>query len=75
MKTGESKNNAFKRLAASRTNAVIRNLRLLGNLSNRHNYTYSDEDYKKIFGSIDEELKLAKSKFLVALSKKKKFRL
>lgn len=75
MKTGESKNIAFKRLAASRTNGIIRNLRLLGNLSNLHNYAYSEEDFRKIFGSIDEEIKLAKSRFLISLSKKKKFRL
>ena len=75
MKVGESKNNAFKRLAANRTNNALRNIRLLGNLSNRHNYSYSEEDFKRIFGSLEDELKLAKSRFAVALSKKKKFRL
>jgi len=75
MKTGETKNTTFKRLAANRTNGAIRNIRLLGNLSNRHNYTYKEDEFKMIFGSIEDELKLSKSRFLVALSKKKKFRL
>ena len=75
MKIGESKTSVFKRLAANRTNNVIKNIRLLGNLSNRHNYSYSEDEFKRIFGIIEEEVKLAKSRFMVTLSKKKKFRL
>lgn len=75
MKNKETKNAAFKRLAAKRTNNAIRSMRLLGNLSNKHNYAYSEDDFKRIFGTVEEELKLAKSKFLIALSKKKKFKL
>lgn len=75
MKVGESKNASFKRLAANRTNNAIRNIRLLGNLSNRHNYSFTDDDYKRIFGIIEDELKLAKSRFMVALNKRKKFKL
>lgn len=75
MKIGETKNAAFKRLAANRTNNAIRNIRLVGNLSNRHNYGYSEEDFRKIFGSIEDELKLAKSRFLIALGGRKKFKL
>lgn len=75
MKVGESKNASFKRLAANRTNNAIRNIRLLGNLSNRHNYSFTDDDYKRIFGIIEDELRLAKSRFMVALNKRKKFKL
>lgn len=75
MKTGETKNATFKRLAGNRTNNAITSIRLLGNLSNRNNYSYSEEDFKKIFNSLEDELKLAKSKFLIALSKKKKFKI
>ena len=75
MKDGESKNTAFKRLAANRTNNAIRNVRLLGNLSNRRNYSYSEDDFKRIFGMVENEVKLAKSRFLVAMSKKIKFKL
>lgn len=75
MKTGETKSAAFKRLAGNRTNNAITSIRLLGNLANRNNYSYSEEDYKRIFNSLEEELKLSKSKFLIALNKKKKFKL
>jgi hypothetical protein len=75
MRTNETKGAAFKRLAANRTNNAIKNIRLLGNLSNKHNYAYTEDDFKRIFNSVDNELKLAKSKFLIALSKKKKFKL
>ena len=75
MKTGEIKGASFKRLAANRTNNVIRNIRLLGNLSNKHNYAYMDDDFRHIFNTVENELKLAKSKFLIALSRKRKFKL
>ncbi len=75
MKAGETKNTAFRRLAAGRTNNILRNIRLLGNLSNRNNYNYSEEDFRHIFSSIENELKLAKSRFLVAISQNKKFKL
>lgn len=75
MKTKETKNAAFKRLAANRTNNAIKNVRLLGNLSNKHNYNYSEEDFKRIFASLENEVKLAKSKFLISLNKNKKFKL
>lgn len=75
MRIGESKNTSFKRLAANRTNNVVRNLRLLGNLSNKNNYAYTENDYKKIFNMVENELRLAKSRFLVALNKKSKFKI
>lgn len=75
MKTKDTKSSAFKRLASIRTNNAIKNIRLLGNLSNKHNYVYGEDDYKRVFTSLEEELKLAKSKFLISLSKRKKFRL
>lgn len=75
MKNGESKNTAFKRLATNRTNNVIRNIRLLGNLSNRHNYSFTQSDFKHIFASIENEMKLTKARFAVALNKNNKFRI
>jgi len=75
MRTNETKSATFKRLAANRTNNAMRNIRLLGNLSNKHNYSYTEEDFRHIFNSVEDELKLAKSKFQIALNKKKKFRL
>ncbi len=61
----ETRNNKFKRLAVYRTNAVLEKLRLLGNLSNKSNYDYSDEDINKIFNAIDLQLKSIKSRFSI----------
>lgn len=59
----ESRADKFKRLATQRTNAVLDKLRLLGNLSNKSNYEYTEEDLKKIFSAVDENIKRVKVKF------------
>jgi hypothetical protein len=60
----ETKNLKFRRLAKNRGDIVVRYLRLLGNLSNRNNYEYSDEDVTKIFSVIEDELRFTKRKFV-----------
>lgn len=69
----ESRQDRFKRLAIQRTNAVLEKLRLLGNLSNRANYDYSDEEIKKVFRAVEEQLKAIKIKF--SGSSRKEFKL
>ncbi len=59
----EDRNQRFKRLAIKRTNAVLEKLRLLGNLSSKANYDYSEEEINKIFSAIENKLKLVKTKF------------
>ena len=59
----ETKRERFVRIAESRTNRIIDQLRLLGNCSNRNNYEYSDEDIKKIFNAINREVKGAQGRF------------
>lgn len=66
----EDRSQRFKRIANYRTNGVLEKLRLLGNLSNKANYDYSDEEVSKIFSAIDSQLKIVKIKF--ASSKKKR---
>ena len=63
MANNESKSVRFVRIAEARTNKIIDMIQLLGNCSNRATYDYSKEDVKKIFGAIENELRLAKSKF------------
>lgn len=63
MPTNELKYNKFRRLATSRTNEIIKKLKLLGNLSNKKVYEYSKQDADKIFAAINKELKLAKIRF------------
>lgn len=59
----ETKREAFLRLAEKRTNAVLEKIRVLSNCANPYAYEYSDEDVRKIFGAIEQELKAARSKF------------
>jgi hypothetical protein len=59
----ETRNDRFKRIAAKRTNDVLNKLRLLGNCSNRSGYDYSEEEVDKIFNTIHQATKTAKSKF------------
>jgi len=69
----ETRNEKFKRLAEKRTNAVLEQLRILGNLSNKANYDYSPEEVRKIFSAIDSQLRTVKARF--SKSTKKEFRL
>lgn len=59
----ESSREKFVRLAETRVNNLIKTIRLLGNLSNRSNYSYTDKDVDKIFRAIEKELKDAKARF------------
>lgn len=47
----------FERLAEKRTVAILKKLKLLGNLSTRNNYSYAEEHIKQMFVAIDRELK------------------
>lgn len=53
----------FVELAESRVNRAIKDLRLIGNLSNRSAYEYSEDDIARIFRAIQRELDNAKSRF------------
>lgn len=59
----ESKQEAFRRLATHRTNAVLDRLRILGHCSNPQLYEYSQEDVKKMFRAIEAEVRTTKAKF------------
>lgn len=60
----ETKREKFVRLAEARTNKIIEMLRLLGNCSSKANYEYTDDDIRKIFSTIDKEVKNTKNRFL-----------
>jgi len=59
----ETRKEKFRRLATYRTNAVLDKLRLLGNLSNKSNYDYTDEEISKIFYAIDSQLRNVRASF------------
>ncbi len=69
----ETRHEKFKRLATLRTNAVLEKLRLLGNLSSKTNYEYTEEEINKIFSAIESHLRIIKALF--SGKKKKEFML
>lgn len=75
MNNEEMKRERFIKIAENRTNKIISMIKLLGNCSNKNNYTYSDEDVKQIFSAIEQELRITKGKFQEAQNNKKEFKL
>lgn len=53
----------FVKLASSRVSKALKDIQLIGNLSNRSNYDYTDEDVTKIFKALQEELASCRRKF------------
>jgi len=70
----KDKKERFNKIAENRTNKILEMLRLLGNCSNTSNYSYTDEEVKRIFSTIESEIKEQKAKF-ERKDKKKKFSL
>ncbi len=53
----------FIELANNRVNRTIKDLRLIGNLSNRASYEYTEEDARKILRALQRELEDLKLRF------------
>lgn len=58
-----NKRDRFLALAEARTQRVLDNLRLIGNLGNSRNYEYNEAEVRQIFRAIEKELEVAKSRF------------
>ena len=69
----ETSEQRFERLATLRTNAVLDKLRILGNLSNKQMYEYTEEDVDKIFSVINRQVREVRSRFNTR--RREKFRL
>lgn len=59
----ETDREKFVRLANKRVNNALKAIELIGNLSNRSNYDYSQEDAEKIFLALSKELKACRERF------------
>ena len=70
----ESKEDKFKRLANARVNNAIKQLDLIGNLSNSASYDYTDDEVRKIMGTLNQKVKEISFKFQKSL-KKEEFKL
>jgi hypothetical protein len=61
--SSRDKRERFVTLAEKRVNRLLKDIRLLGNLSNKNNYVYTDGDARKIFAALEGELKSVRRKF------------
>lgn len=59
----DEKKNKFRELAEKRVNNAIKNIQLIGNLSNTSAYSYTEDEAKKIFRTLKEEISFAEAKF------------
>lgn len=53
----------FVELANKRVNSAIKTIRLIGNLSNKSNYDYTEKDVGKIFAALNKEMKACRDRF------------
>jgi hypothetical protein len=53
----------FVRLAESRVNKALKSIRTIGNLSNKSNYEYSEDDIRKIMAALNKEIAEVRSRF------------
>ena len=71
--TDENKEEKFRRIASSRTQKILDNIRLLGNCSNKSAYDYNEEQVNKMFQAIDREIKRVRELFKGSKTKDNRF--
>lgn len=59
----QRKRDRFVRLAEKRVSNSIKDLRLIGNLSNKSHYEFTDNDVRKILSALTRERESVKAKF------------
>jgi hypothetical protein len=62
----------FVELAKKRVSKALKDIQLIGNLSNRSNYDYTEEDVAKIIKALSDEVSACRKKFEVAVKKQAK---
>lgn len=53
----------FRELAEKRVSNALKQIQLIGNLANTRAYEYEEEEVRKIFKSLKEEINIAETKF------------
>jgi hypothetical protein len=53
----------FVELAEKRVSRTIKDIRLIGNLSNRSNYSYTEQDARKIYVALKKAVDEMKARF------------
>ena len=59
----EADREKFVELAEKRVQRALKDIKLIGNLSNRSNYKYSDDDVKKIIKALRNAVEDVKGRF------------
>jgi hypothetical protein len=59
----ETDREKFVRLATARVNKAIKSIQIIGNLSNKSNYSYENSDIEKIFRALNAEIKACRQRF------------
>ncbi len=63
----------FLRVGKARTQKTAKCIQVLGRCSDTSLYEYTEEDVKKMFSYLQQELNKSKKKFLCSFTKKKEF--
>jgi hypothetical protein len=65
MKADKAKDKAlrFERIAERRVTQTLRLMRLIGNLANKRNYCYTEEQVRQIVETLELEVRHVKGKF------------
>jgi hypothetical protein len=58
-----TKRSNFVRLAEARVTKALKSIKVVGNLSNKANYEYTDQDINKIINALQTEINELKSRF------------
>jgi len=53
----------FVELAEKRVSKALKDIKLIGNLSNKSNYDYQEQDVKKIYSTLKKALEEMKARF------------
>ncbi len=67
----ETDREKFIRLATKRVNNALKSIQIIGNLSNRGNYEYTERDVERIFSALTAEVKTCRERFSASGSKSK----
>ena len=59
----ENDREKFVSLANSRVNKALKDIQLIGNLSNRSNYDYTADDVNQIFKALNKAIQDCKNRF------------
>ena len=63
MENISDKRRKFAELGTKRVNKAINDIRLIGNLSNKANYEYTEEDVRKIMKALRDAVTEAETRF------------